>query len=54
MLRLLVTVLAEAIVGMVLGGVLLAVAVPVLNHYGLIGPDDLVGAVVITLVLAGR
>lgn len=53
MLRLLVTVLAEAIVGLVIGGVLVAMAVPVLNHYGLIASNDLAGAAVITLVLAG-
>jgi len=53
MMRLLVTFLAEAIVGLMAGGVLLALAVPVLNHYGLIAPNGLLGAVVIALVLAG-
>ena len=53
MLRLLVTILAEAIVGIVISGVLLAMAVPVLYHYGLIASNDLAGAAVITLVLVG-
>lgn len=53
MLRLLVTLLAEAVVGLMIGGVLLALTVPVLNRYGIVGPNDLLGAVVIALVLVG-
>jgi hypothetical protein len=51
MLRVLVIVLVEAIVGVMIGGVVLAMAIPALYHYGLLAAGDLAGAVLITLVL---
>ncbi|HKY21487.1 MAG TPA: hypothetical protein VJM31_09730 [Vicinamibacterales bacterium] len=51
MLRLLATVLAEVVVGLTIGGIVLALAIPALHHYGLIATGDLAGAIVITLVL---
>ena len=44
-------VLIETVVGVAIGGVLLAMALPALNHFGLIASHDLAGAVLITLVL---
>ena len=47
MLRLVLAVAFEVMVGVAIGGVLLAVLIPVLGHFGLVQPGDLTGAVVI-------
>ena len=44
MLRLFVMVVMETVVGVAIGGVVLAMALPALNHYGLIASHDLAGA----------
>ena len=54
MVKLLVTVAFEVVVGVALGGAVLAVVIPVLSHFGLIGSEGMAGALVITggLVIA--
>ena len=51
MLRLAVAIVCEVMVGVALGGAMLAVLVPVLSHVGLLDPGDMAGAIVVTGVL---
>ena len=51
MLRLVLAVALEGMVGVAIGGVLLAVLIPVLSHFGLIDQGNVVATLVITSVL---
>ena len=47
MVRLVLAVVVEILVGTAIGGAVLAVLIPVLGHFGLVEPGDLTGAVII-------
>jgi hypothetical protein len=51
MVKLLLSVFVEAIVGVSLAGLLLAVIVPALNHYRPTGAEDTTAAIVIVAVI---
>ena len=51
MLRLGIALICEVMVGVALGGAILALLVPVLSHVGLLDPGDMAGAIVVTGVL---
>ena len=51
MLRLAVAIVCEVMVGVALGGGMLAVLVPVLSHVGLLGSGGAAGTILITSVL---
>lgn len=53
MLRLLLGVVVEVLVAVALAGVILALAIPLMNRYDLANGNDLASRVVITGVLAG-
>lgn len=51
MLKVAMLVLVEAVIGLAVAAVVLAIAVPVMVHHDLIAPGDLAGSVVIAGVL---
>ena len=51
MVKLVLTLAFEVLIGVALGGTVLAVLVPVLSHFGLVSSDDMTGAFVISSVL---
>ena len=53
MLKLVLGVVVEVLVAVALAGLILAVAIPLMNRNDLVDPNDLTSRVVITSVLAG-
>jgi len=51
MVKLVLTLAFEVMIGVALGGTVLAVLVPVLSHFGLVSSGDMTGAFVIISVL---